>query len=187
MRDRWIQTYTGRKVSFSDPRPEQFAIEDIAHALSQVCRYAGNSRIFYSVAEHSLRVAARLPPELKLAGLLHDAAEAYLGDVPKPAKLLPELDGFNDLEEKIMWCIEQRFHLNRGSLSCPAVSKADREVLSIEALILMDPVRRDWELPYNPSMLELLDMQQYGGLTPPEAESRLLSLFAVHEKGWYNG
>lgn len=180
MKDRWIQTYTGRKVSFSDPRPEQFCIEDIAHALSQVCRYAGNSRIFYSVAEHSVRVATRLPPELKLAGLLHDAAEAYLGDVPKPAKLLPELDGFNGLEERIMRCIEQRFHLNLGSLSCPAVNRADREVLSIEALILMDPVRRDWELPYNPSMLELLDMQHTGGWTPPEAESRMLAMFDVY-------
>lgn len=78
-----ITTYTGKHFSYYNPR---FDIIDIAHSLSNLCRFAGHVTKFYSVAEHSLNVANHLPKDLFLTGLLHDASEAYMVDIPKPLK-----------------------------------------------------------------------------------------------------
>ena len=73
----WLQTYTGKKFYPFDPREEEVDILDIAHALSQLCRFGGHTKEFYSVAEHCVLVSMCCPSEVKLLGLLHDAAEAY--------------------------------------------------------------------------------------------------------------
>src|SRR5580704_6503205 len=86
LKDRYLSTYTGKKFFPYDPRPEQICIEDIAHGLSMLCRFVGQCRFFFSVAEHSIAVARLLPTNLKLFGLLHDASEAYLADLPRPVK-----------------------------------------------------------------------------------------------------
>lgn len=89
----WFATYTGKQFWLTDPHPDDVAIEDIAHALGMVCRFGGHSKSFYSVAQHSVHVAellAELFPAdfaLQLHGLLHDATEAYLGDVVRPLKI----------------------------------------------------------------------------------------------------
>lgn len=83
---RRMTTYTGRMVDPLRMTPADVAIEDIAHALALTCRYGGHSWGHLSVARHSILVADLLPPDLELAGLLHDAAEAYLGDIPRPLK-----------------------------------------------------------------------------------------------------
>ena len=94
LKDRYLSTYTGKKFYPYDPRPEQICIEDIAHGLSMLCRFAGQCRFFFSVAEHSIAVAHLLPANLKLFGLLHDASEAYLADLPRPVKAgLPDSGG----------------------------------------------------------------------------------------------
>ena len=82
----WIQTFTGVQFWPLDPRPEEIFIIDIAHALSNICRFGGHSRCFYSVAEHSVIVSEHVSQENKLAALLHDATEAYLGDMVRPLK-----------------------------------------------------------------------------------------------------
>lgn len=85
-----IETYTGRFYDYDDPQPEQIAIEDIAHSLSQVSRFGGHTATFYSVAEHCVLVSRLLETgsarRYQLPGLLHDAHEAYLGDLPTPLK-----------------------------------------------------------------------------------------------------
>src|SRR5712664_1181267 len=82
----WIETFTGHAFYLLDPRPEDILIEDIAHALSQACRFTCHTRRFYSVAEHSYHIAVLCEKEYKLGGLLDDAEETYLGDMNRPLK-----------------------------------------------------------------------------------------------------
>lgn len=91
------------------PQPDQICIEDVAWALSRICRYAGHTNFHYSVAEHSVRVMDLSPSSMKRWALLHDAAEAYLNDVPRPVKMLPEMKPYRDIEENLQRVIMERF------------------------------------------------------------------------------
>lgn len=110
----WIETFTGKKVYPLEPCSSEYCIEDIAHALSLTCRYGGHSSDFYSVAQHCCIVSDLCPEGLKLVGLMHDAAEAYLGDVPSPIKPLTwfgdlsgneldVIDSFSGAEDSILY------------------------------------------------------------------------------------
>lgn len=79
-----IQTYSGQLVDYLDPQPETIKIEDIAKALSNECRFGGQSRFHYSVGQHSILACGLAPKHLKLEALLHDAEEAYIKDMPSP-------------------------------------------------------------------------------------------------------
>ncbi len=110
-----VSLYTGRVFDVANPESWDFDIKDIAHALSNVCRFAGHVN-FYSVAEHSIRVARLLKdwgctPEIQLAGLLHDASEAYLLDIPRPWKGLVEVNGqsYYDTENAINDVLMRKF------------------------------------------------------------------------------
>ena len=81
-----MQTFTGRLFDPFNPDPALIDLRDIAHALGNICRFGGHSRRYYSVAEHSILVASLVPEPLRLPALLHDAAEAYLGDIITPIK-----------------------------------------------------------------------------------------------------
>jgi len=89
---KWIETYSGQRFNFTRPAANEYKIVDIAHALSQLCRFGGHTTQHYSVAEHSVHMSLAAPDlPSQLACLLHDGSEAYLGDVVKPLKdLLPE-------------------------------------------------------------------------------------------------
>lgn len=88
----WIMTYSGHPFVYANPDPDCIIIEDIAHALSNICRYTGHARTFYSVAEHSVRVSYMVENkygrQFAFEGLMHDAAEAYVSDMNKPLKTL---------------------------------------------------------------------------------------------------
>lgn len=105
----WIQTYTGKQFDLLDPKLDQIDIEDIAHALSQICRFTGHTASFYSVAQHSLLVSYQVPQEYALEGLLHDAHEAYITDLSTPLKAL--VPGYRDIEAGVWAAVSAKFDL----------------------------------------------------------------------------
>lgn len=122
-----LGTYSGGYVDLLDPQPEDILIEDISHQLSNHCRFGGTSRQFYSVAEHSLRVS-ELSKEDPLGGLLHDASEAYLCDIPTPLKsLLPK---YLEIEDKFMKVIADKFGFKYPLTQ--STKDADKKALEIE-------------------------------------------------------
>ena len=102
-----IRTHSGQYVNVFNPDPDTILIEDIAHSLSQQCRFAGHLPGFYSVAQHSCRVSGILLPKHQLAGLLHDASEAYLLDIPSPIKT--RIPQYKEIEDNLMRVIADKF------------------------------------------------------------------------------
>lgn len=140
----WIQTYTGKRFYPAKIREADIDIRDIAHALSLQCRFAGHCTNFYSVAQHSLWVSYHVPTEYRLHGLLHDATEAYLLDIPRPIKRLDELYGYRVLESAAWWAIAAKFDL--PSTHVHAIETADALALSTELRDLMPQARRSkWD------------------------------------------
>jgi len=127
----WGITFTGRQFWLQDPRIGDIDIADIAHALSNQCRWAGHTREFYSVAQHSVLVSQLCSPANKVVGLLHDSPEAYLQDLIKPLKKL--LSGYRALENAWAICIGLTYGLDDKLLDLPReVHRADRMVCIAE-------------------------------------------------------
>jgi 5'-deoxynucleotidase YfbR-like HD superfamily hydrolase len=126
----FIQTLSGRRVNPFDPSPEDIDPADIATALSNLCRFGGHSSSFYSVAQHSAIVAdlleqAGATADELMAALLHDAAEAYLGDLPHPIKHRSELGAhFKRAEKDLEAVIERRFELPDAAARIKAIDRA---------------------------------------------------------------
>lgn len=138
-----IQTYSGMSFDLFNPDPHRISIDDIAHALSNLCRFTGHSEKFYSIAEHSVHVASLLPSYLNLEGLLHDAAEAYVGDLSTPLKHSVFLDGYRSVEGLMEVAIEDAFGL--GELHSSIIKRADRQMLVVEAnALLRKPLIPEW-------------------------------------------
>ena len=169
----WQTTFTGKKFHYLDPQPDEIDIEDIAHALSLTCRYGGHCKMFYSVGEHSIRVAEIVPEELKLQALLHDAAEAYLTDLPRPIKY--DIPYFMALEDRIQSAIYIRFGVCRQP-DFPVIKLADNILLATEARDLVNSMN-DWAALPDPltdmilpmsmfavEMLFLARFEEYGGI-----------------------
>lgn len=105
----WFLTFSGHQFWPCDPRAGDVHLIDIAHGLAHICRFGGQCTSFYSVAEHSLLVAALLPVELELLGLMHDATEAYIGDMITPLKR--SIPRFKEIEARLWEVIVERFGL----------------------------------------------------------------------------
>lgn len=140
--DAWIQTYSGRRFTPTNPNPDAIVIQDIAHSLSMQCRFSGHVKKFYSVAQHSVLVSYICNHEDALWGLMHDATEAYLVDVPRPLKRSGKFDAYLQFEEVMQKAVCKRFGLSEQEP--PSVKLADSILLSTEARDLMSPLRSDW-------------------------------------------
>jgi hypothetical protein len=167
----WIQTYTGRKFYPLDPDPANIDVRDIAHALSNQCRFSGHTTRFYSVAEHSVLVSRVLQrrgaaSEAVLWGLLHDATEAYLVDLPRPLKHDPEFGAaYRRFEHVLNLAVAERFGL--PEYVPDSVHQADNDLLLTEKRDLLGPSPDLWYVgPGEP--IEHLSLQF--GPTPRGAE-----------------
>lgn len=135
-----IQTVSGHYFDFVRPDLSRIEIVDIAHGLSQTCRFAGQARRFYSVAQHSVLVSLIVPPEDGFAGLMHDAAEAYIGDMTKPLKrLLPD---YGVVEKRAEAAVFGRFGL--PAILPASVKAGDVIMLATEQRDLMPPHQGGW-------------------------------------------
>lgn len=115
--------------------PSAIDLHDIAHGLSHICRFGGHVRSYYSVAQHSVLVSELCDTADAQIGLLHDAPEAYLGDVISPLKRQPGMEAYRDIEEKMAATVAIRFGL--PSLETPSVELADRLAVFLEMRDLM--------------------------------------------------
>jgi hypothetical protein len=139
----WIQTYTGRHFWPLNPRAEDVSIADIAHALGMKCRFNGHTREFYSVAEHCVVLANFLADDKEVAryALMHDAAEAYWPDVPRPIKQAVPI--LKEYENQIERAIFEKF-----GLEFPMPERIAATVKAADTRILLD--ERDRFLPNPP-------------------------------------
>ena len=166
--DNWIETYSGTKFHPLDPQIQEIHIEDIAHALSNICRFTGHCKEFYSVAQHSVLVST-LCPEYPMEGLLHDATEAYVSDVNTTVKLL--LQEYRDLECDIMEVVARKFNLK---FPLPKeVKAADLMLLEFEHRALFNS-----GLKWSISSIKIDDsLEKLKCWTPSEAESKFLDAY----------
>jgi 5'-deoxynucleotidase YfbR-like HD superfamily hydrolase len=133
----YTQTYSRRRMYPTKPIAEEISVVDIAHALSHLCRFTGHTREFFSVAQHSVMVSERLKGDrqLELWGLLHDASEAFLNDVAAPIKRHRLLEGYVEVEDRVMAAVAERFGLDYPQPH--AVHVADKEQQDLEARALL--------------------------------------------------
>lgn len=128
----WMETVSGKHVSPVNTDLSQIDIDDIAHGLSLSCRWAGQCDIPFTIAQHSMGVATLSKKCFKLQGLLHDATEAYLTDIPTPFKpLMPE---YKKLEASLWKAIAERFGVPEELHE--SVKLADRIMLMSERDVL---------------------------------------------------
>lgn len=165
----WIQTFTGKQFFPLEAHLEQIDLRDIAHALSLQCRFNGHCRSFYSVAEHSVRVSRAVEPEHALWGLLHDAGEAYMGDLPRPLK--EQLPQFIAFEQQLLEIIAHRFDLP-WPIPAPVV-EADNRLLVTEARDLMAPPPASWGMEAIQPLAEPIEPW-----SAPQAEREYLDRYA---------
>ena len=130
-----IRTYTGKVVDLQNPTVDMISTEDIAQALSNICRFGGQIGYHYTVLAHSMRVVELAPKHLRYAALLHDASEAYLGDVIKPLKVILG-SVYADLEAKWMSVIGEKYRI--GPADFEEVKWYDRIALEYEDKFFRD-------------------------------------------------
>lgn len=171
----WMQTFTGRAWHFLTPRADDVDVRDVAHALGMLCRYGGHSRHFYSVAEHSVLVSRLVRPEHALQGLLHDATEAYIVDVPRPLKHV--LEGYKPMEAAHWRVIAERFGVPE-ELS-DDVKRVDNAMLFVEKPQVLGPcspwMEREWGMGAEPD--PSMSRVELEFLSPEEAEKSFLRRF----------
>lgn len=139
------QILSGVRFNPFDPNIDDIHIQDIAEALSKICRFNGHVRSFYSVAQHSILLASQVSDEAKLFGLMHDAQEAYFADIVSPIKAaIPEIQ---IIEQTLATAIEAKFfnghvpdHVREE------VRAADLRMLATEKEQLLNPAREPWEV-----------------------------------------
>lgn len=168
----WMGTSTGKKFWPLAPRPEDVDVRDIARGLAMTCRYGGQVKRYYSVAEHCVLVSRHVAPELALKALFHDCAEAYIGDMIRPLKHQSEMAAFRTAEREIEACINLALGLNVSHAEHDAIKVIDDRILIDEICALS--VRPDYYL----STPLLKDKQALGvtivGFGPASAEEQFL-------------
>jgi hypothetical protein len=148
----WIQTLHGHVVELHNPDLTEVSIDEVAVALSRINRFSGHTLLPYNVAHHSVIVAKHLEPHGKAmayAGLMHDAHEAFIGDITSPVKRLCG-DAFRELDERMIRAVCQRWRVSYELVTSEAVKLSDMRTLATEKRDIMSKCEKDWGLSYEP-------------------------------------
>lgn len=155
-----MTTFTGKRFDFLTPDPETICIEDIAHGLAQSCRFQAQCQTFYSVAHHSVLVEQYVPfphwytgaqqRQLRQLALMHDAAEAYMGDICRPLKML--LPDYKVIQKRVEAAIVTRFKLEVTQEYEDEIKDIDQRILANEGQVYMHPDWRDAIVNPNPKI-----------------------------------
>lgn len=174
----WIQTISRQKFRFGNSlcgheKPGPFHIMDIATGLSNICRWNGQVKFHFSVAQHSVLISHMVPKGHRLQALMHDASDAYVGDMSRPLKRDPRMKGYLEIEDQIMRGLAKRFGF--AWPKSHKVDLADQQLLATEAVQVLEggPVPGwtwDWK-PYVRSDIQITPWTQQ------EAKERFLSRF----------
>lgn len=173
-----LTTYSGHHFDPLCPDPDLICIEDIAHALSNVCRYGGHADMFYSVAQHSSLMSSYCPHRLARACLLHDAAEAYVGDMVRPIKHGTELgEVFTEIEDYLLHMIFEKFDVPVNHL--PAVEQWDRFMLRWEQRDLRPRTLEADGYWYTEAEGGVSPAHQLVGVSPAAAKHDFLRMYSL--------
>lgn len=174
-----MHTYSGKAVVLEALTVDMIEIEDIAHALSHLCRYNGHTRFHYSVAQHCCYVASFVENNAyKLAALLHDAPEAYIGDVTHDLKNSPEMRGYKTIEYRVERVIARKFGLNSEDFDLPEIKTIDRRLAVTEKAQLFNyPIV--WDHPEYQVPPVAVTISEW---TPYEAKIQFMNMFKRYAK-----
>lgn len=160
----YVTTYSGKKLNFLDPNPDDILLEDIIHHLSMICRYNGGPKYHYSVAQHSIAVAKLVYDMSKdkkkaLSALFHDASEAYICDIPRPVK--PKLIGYKKIETNLSNVIYKKFNIQTPN---GIILFIDKHIVATEALYVLDFIP-EWineykQLKHDPALFQETSTQE---------------------------
>lgn len=139
----WMQTGSNQELDFTAEEWIVLPIELIARSLANICRYNGHCNRYYSVAEHSVMISHMVPKELALAALLHDASEAYVGDMPTGLKRAMGIS-FKSFEHKAALAVSKGYGVPVEDLESPVIKGFDKRILGDEAKQLLPP-HRFWD------------------------------------------
>lgn len=172
----WFLSSKGNQIFPLHFTADDVDIEDIAHSLSNICRFGGHCKEFYSVAQHSLIVSKLCSSQNKLIGLLHDATEAYVGDMVRPLKVLEMMTPYRLIEQQIWIAICEKFRLPISLIS--EVDKLDASVLLAEKRDLLNNNDHIWDYPQcKYPDLEPNPVDRIYPLSPSESRKEFLRQF----------
>lgn len=168
----YMTTFSGMRVDPYNLTPDDIRIEDIAHSLGYLCRFGGHVSEFYSVGQHSIRVARAVPPAYMLEGLLHDATEAYIQDLIRPVK--KRLAVYRTLEETVWRALAFKYDLPLSH--SVEVVEADESALKAELLQFVPHSRHELDNERWQSIDQLPFIQSV--LNPVQSKAVFLVTFA---------
>lgn len=168
-----IRVYSGAMFDYNNPGAADIAIEDIAHGLSNICRYAGQCKHFYSVAQHAVNASFIVPPEHAFDTLMHDTAEAFTNDIPTPLKVA--LPVFKQLEIRIESAMSELFGFTYPL--APEVKLADAQMLALEKEVLLPNDKSEWEMLRGVQYAHLRTLVDLSSWTPERAKHEFMDRF----------
>lgn len=167
----WVGTFTKKRLHFLDPSPDEIDITDIAHALSQVVRFNGHMQRFYTVAQHSVMLSKICDTHLAKTFLLHDAPEAYMGDMATPLKVL--LPNYEVIENNLCRAIFETFDVNYELMD--EIHELDYRACVTEAELMLPGGASGWGRQAEPLGISIIPVPPH--IAEIQFLNRFLELF----------